>query len=80
MEFSGRLDLGCVALAGTELTGTPDRHSAGVTRERVWRAALPVAAGLALVTAVWVVVALRRSRRLERPGERWLPMIYVQRF
>ena len=27
-----------------------------------------------------VVVALRRSRRLERPGERWLPMIYVQRF
>jgi len=80
VEFSGRLDLGCVALAGTELTGTPDPHSAGVTRERVWRAALPVAAGLTLITAVWVVVALRRSRRLERPGKRWLPMIYVQRF
>lgn len=77
MGFSGRMDLGCVALAGNELTGTPDPRSAGVLREDVWRVALPVGGVLAVVGAGWMVLALRRSRR---HGERFLPMIYVQRF
>lgn len=81
MAFSDRRDgLGCVTLAGDQLTGSPDARSEGVVREQVWRVALPVACALALITAIWVVVALRRSRRIERPGKRWLPMIYVQRF
>ena len=77
MEFSGRVVLGCVTLAGNELTGTPDPSSAGLLRERVWRVALPVGGALALAGAWWMVVALRRSRR---HGERFLPMIWVQRF
>lgn len=81
MAFSDRRDdLGCVTLAGDQLTGAPDTRSEGALRERVWKVALPVAGALAFITALWVVVALRRSRRLERPGKRWLPMIYVQRF
>lgn len=71
------MDLGCVTLAGNELTGTPEPHPSGVLREQVWRVALPVGAALALIGAVWIVLALRRSRR---HGERFLPMIYVQRF
>lgn len=77
LEFSGRLDLGCVSLAGAELTGAPDPRSVLVLRERVWRVALPIGAVIALVGAAWVTLALRRSRRNERPGKRWLPMIYV---
>lgn len=77
MRFSGRLELGCVTLPGNSLTGSPDPRSAGAVREQVWRVAVPVGGALALIVAVWVVVALRRSRR---HGERFLPMIYVQRF
>ncbi|WP_392544985.1 hypothetical protein [Oryzobacter telluris] len=77
LAFSGRLDVQCVSLAGDELTGTADPLSAGVERERVWRVALPAAGGLALVAVVWMLVALRRSRR---EGERFLPMIWVQRY
>ena len=77
MGFSGRMDLGCVTLPGNELTGSPDPRSAGAVRENVWRVALPVGGVLAAMGAVWMVLALRRSRR---HGERFLPMIWVQRF
>lgn len=80
MRFSGRIPVGCVSLAGSELSGSPDPDSAGDLRERAWRVAVPLGVVIALIGAVWVVLALRRSRRLERPGRRWLPMIYVQRF
>lgn len=77
LEFSGRMDLGCVTLAGNELTGTAEPNPPGVLREQVWRVVLPVGGALALIGAVWMALALRRSRR---HGERFLPMIYVQRF
>jgi hypothetical protein len=77
MSFGGRTDVGCVALAGAELTGDPDPHGAGTVREEVWRVALPLGAALALVATVWLLVALRRSRR---DGERFLPMIVGRLF
>ncbi len=77
MSFGGRTDVGCVALAGAELTGDADLHTAGAVREQVWRVALPLGGALALVGLVWMVVALRRSRR---GGEHFLPMIVGRLF
>ena len=71
MEFSGRLSLTCVTLAGNELTGSPVQGS-GVWRDRVWRLALPLGGILVLAGGVWMVVALRRSRK---HGEDFLPMV-----
>jgi hypothetical protein len=75
MRFSGHREHGCVSLAGNELTGTPAPGAAGAWQEtalQAWKAALPFGAVLALVGAVWMVVALRRSRR---HGEDFLPMV-----
>ena len=75
MSFSGHTQHGCVALAANELTGAPAPGAAGVWRERLWQvwiAALPVGGAVALLGAVWMVVALRRSRR---HGEDFLPMV-----
>jgi hypothetical protein len=74
LAFSDRVEAGCLALAGNELTGTPTPGRAW--REQVWAAALPVGWALGLVGAVWLtiwmVVALRRSRK---HGEDFLPMV-----
>ena len=75
MAFSGRVDAGCVVLAGNELTGTPAPGRAW--REQVWSVALPVFGGLALLCVVWMVVALRRSRK---HGEDFLPMMLGRLF
>lgn len=75
MAFSGHRSLGCVALAGNELTGAPAPGAAGAWQERlwqVWTAALPLALVLVLLATVWMVVALRRSKR---HGEDFLPMV-----
>ena len=75
MRFSGHSEHGCVSLAGNELTGAPAPGAAGAWQERTWQAwtaALPFGGVLALVGAVWMVLALRRSRR---HGEHFLPMI-----
>jgi hypothetical protein len=75
MTFSGHSEHGCVSLAGNELTGAPAPGAAGAWQERTWRAwtaALPLGGVLALLGAVWMVLALRRSRR---HGEHFLPMI-----
>ncbi len=80
MAFSGHTRHGCVALAGNELTGTPAPGAADAWQERLWRlwaAALPLGGVLALVGLVWMVVALRRSRR---HGERFLPMVLGRLF
>jgi hypothetical protein len=77
VEFSGRLELGCVSLAGNELTGSADPRSAGLLREQVWRVALPLGAALGVVALVWSAVALRRSHRR---GERFLPWILTYPF
>ena len=77
MSFEGRTGVGCVALAGAELTGAADPRSAGAVREQMWRVALPLGATLALVGLVWMALALRRSRRR---GERFLPMILGRPF
>ena len=71
MEFSGRLSLTCVTLPGNELTGSPVQGS-GVWRDRIWRLVLPLGGLLVLVGGVWMVVALRRSRK---HGEDFLPMV-----
>lgn len=75
MSFSGHRHNGCVTLAGNELTGSPAPGAAGARQERAWetwRAALPFGGVLALIGVVWMVIALRRSRR---HGETFLPMI-----
>jgi hypothetical protein len=72
VEFSGRLGVGCLSLAGNELTGAADPRSAGLLREQVWRVALPLGGALAAIVLVWSGVALRRSHRR---GERFLPWI-----
>lgn len=77
MEFSDRMDLGCVSLAGNELTGSPDLRSAGLVREQVWRVVLPLGGALALTALVWSAIALRRSHRR---GERFLPWILTYPF
>jgi len=77
MEFSDRLDFGCVTLAGNELTGAPEARSAGLVREQVWGVALPIGVGLVVIALVWSAVALRRSRRR---GERFLPWILTYPF
>lgn len=79
LQFADRVDAGCVTLAGGELTGTPTPGRA--TTERVWSAILPVFWVLLLVgvvaTAVWMVLALRRSRR---HGDDFLPMMLGRLF
>ncbi|HOB80214.1 MAG TPA: hypothetical protein PLO87_12910 [Ornithinibacter sp.] len=77
MEFSDRLDFGCVTLAGNELTGAPEARSAGLVREQVWGVALPIGVGLVVIALVWSAVTLRRSRRR---GERFLPWILTYPF
>jgi hypothetical protein len=77
VEFSGRLDLGCLSLAGNELTGAADPRSAGLLREEVWRVALPLGGALAVIALVWSAIALRRSHRR---GERFLPWILTYPF
>lgn len=80
MRFSGHREHGCVALAGNELTGSPAPGAAGAWRERAWQlwtAALPVGGVLVLVGTVWMVVALRRSRR---HGDTFLPMVLGRLF
>ena len=80
MRFSGHADHGCVSLAGNELTGSPSPGAAGAWRERAWQlwnAALPVGGVLVLAGTIWMVVALRRSRR---HGEDFLPMVLGRLF
>jgi len=75
LTFSGHRQHGCVSVAGNELTGAPATGAAGAWQERAWQlwlAALPYGGALALVGLVWMVLALRRSRR---HGERFLPMV-----
>ncbi len=79
LAFADRVDAGCVTLAGNELTGTPAPGRA--TTERVWSVILPVFWVLLLVAAlsliVWMVLALRRSRK---HGEDFLPMMLGRLF
>jgi hypothetical protein len=80
MSFSGHRQHGCVSVAGNMLTGAPAPGAAGAWQERAWElwlAALPYGAALALVGLVWMVVALRRSRR---DGERFLPIVVGRLF
>jgi hypothetical protein len=75
LAFSGHRGLGCVSLAGNELTGVAAPGAAGAWQERLWQlwtAALPLGLVLVLLATVWMVVALRRSRR---HGEDFLPMV-----
>lgn len=79
LAFSDRVDAGCVVLAGNELTGTP--APGREWREQVWSVVLPLFWALALVGAVWLtvwmVVALRRSRK---HGDDFLPMMLGRLF
>jgi hypothetical protein len=79
LAFPDRVDAGCVTLAGNELTGAPAPGRAPV--EQLWSVALPVFWVLLLVGAVWLtvwmVVALRRSRR---HGDTFLPMMLGRLF
>lgn len=80
MRFSGHGDHGCVSMAGNELTGSAAQGAAGAWRERayqLWIAALPLGGGLVLVGTIWMVIALRRSRR---HGEDFRPMILGRLF
>ena len=80
LRFSGSAEHGCVSLAGNELTGAPAPGAAGAWQERAWAlwlAALPVGGVLLLVGTIWMVVALRRSRK---HGEDFLPMIVGRLF
>ena len=81
MRFSGHSKPGCVE-PGRERA---DRHAGarcepGAWQERAWRlwtAALPVGGVLVLVGTVWMLVALRRSRK---HGKDFLPMILGRLF
>ncbi len=79
LAFADRVDAGCVALAGNELTGTAAPGRA--TTERMWSVFLPVFWLLLLVAAasltLWSVFALRRSRK---HGEDFLPMMLGRLF
>jgi hypothetical protein len=80
LRFSGHDEHGCIALAGNELTGAPAPGAAGAWQERAWRlwtAALPVGGVLLLAGTIWMVVALRRSRR---HGDDFLPMVLGRLF
>lgn len=77
MSFSGPMDLECIRLAGDVLTGDPQVDTAAAARERTVLVLLSLAGVLGLIGAGWIIVGLRESRRR---GERFLPMIYVQRF
>lgn len=80
LSFSGHREHGCIALAGNELSGAPAPGAAGAWQERawqVWTAALPLGGVLVLAGGVWMVVALRRSRR---HGEDFLPMMLGRLF
>jgi hypothetical protein len=80
MSFSGHRQHGCVSVAGNQLTGAPTPGAAGALKEHAWQlwvAALPYGGVLALVGLVWMVVALRRSRR---HGERFLPAVVARLF
>ncbi|MEO7422386.1 MAG: hypothetical protein ABIU87_08320 [Ornithinibacter sp.] len=50
----------------------PDPRTGAPVRERAYGIVLPVGGVLAVVVAIWMVAALRRSRR---NGERFLPML-----
>ena len=71
MEFSGAAVADLRHPGGDELTGSPVQGS-GVWRDRIWRLVLPLGGLLVLVGGVWMVVALRRSRK---HGEDFLPMV-----
>lgn len=73
IAFAGRIPMGCVQVAGADLTGRPDPSTAAHLRERAYGVVLPVGGVLAVVGGIWLVIALRRSRR---NGERFLPMLY----
>lgn len=77
VEVSDRIELGCLSLAGNELTGVADPRSAGLLREQVWRVVLPLGCALMAIVLVWSAVALRRSHRR---GERFLPWILTYPF
>jgi hypothetical protein len=80
LRVSGHGEHGCVSLAGNELTGAPVAGAAGAWQERAWQqwvAALPVGGVLVLVGTIWMVVALRRTRR---NGEDFLPMLLGRLF
>ncbi len=75
MAFSGRRSLGCVTLAGNELTGAPVPGSGRCWQDRLWqlwRQPCRWASSWSCSAAVWMVVALRRSRK---HGEDFLPMV-----
>lgn len=79
MTFSDRVDAGCVTLAGNELTGAPAPGRASI--EQAWSVILPVfwalVLGATVALVVWMVVALRRSRK---HGEDFLPMMLGRLF
>lgn len=77
VEFSDRLEFGCVSLAGNDLTGVVDLRPASVVREQVWSVVLPAGCVLVVIALLWSAMALRRSRRR---GERFLPWILTYPF
>lgn len=80
LRFSGHSQPGCVSLAGNELTGAPAPGGADAWQERAWQlwtAALPVGGVLIVVWTVWMLVALRRSKK---HGEDFLPMMLGRLF
>ena len=80
LRFSGHSRPGCVSVAGNELTGAPAPGAAGAWQERAWQlwtAALPVGGLLLVAWTVWMLVALRRSKK---HGEDFLPMMLGRLF
>ena len=80
LRFSGHRPAGCVSLAGNELTGSPAPGAAGAWKEwawQLWTAALPVGGVLLVGWTVWMLVALRRSKK---HGEDFLPMMLGRLF